>query len=117
MTKKINDTVETLFRGQLQAPVVQTTDSAIHRINHYPADRVMDFRNTYPLIVIYPVDSAIQRLNNRGQDWGKSPLNTGWAEKAANGFFYSAMESAAVIISSSCIMYRKIMIITAILCV
>ena len=68
MTKKINDTVETLFREQLQ-------------------------------------------------DWGKSPLNTGWAEKPTKGFFYSAMESAVVIISSSCIMYRKIMIITAILCV
>ena len=44
-----------------QAPVVQTLDSAIHWINHYPADSVIDFPNTYPL------DSAIQRLNNRGQ--------------------------------------------------
>ena len=34
----------------LQAPVVQTSDSAIHRINHYPADSVIDFRNTYPLV-------------------------------------------------------------------
>ena len=34
---------------RLQAPVVQTSDSAIHRINHYPADSVIDFRNTYPL--------------------------------------------------------------------
>ena len=42
------------------ALVVQTLDSAIHRINHYPGDSVIDFRNTYPL------DSAIQRLNNRG---------------------------------------------------
>ena len=32
-----------------QAPVVETSDSAIHRINHYPADSVIDFRNTYPL--------------------------------------------------------------------
>ena len=32
-----------------QARVVQTLDSAIHRINHYPADSVIDFRNTYPL--------------------------------------------------------------------
>ena len=32
-----------------QAPVVQTLDSAIHRINHYPVDSVIDFRNTYPL--------------------------------------------------------------------
>ena len=31
------------------APVVQTSDSAIHRINNYPADSVIDFRNTYPL--------------------------------------------------------------------
>ena len=31
------------------APVVQKVDSAIHRINHYPADSVIDFRNTYPL--------------------------------------------------------------------
>ena len=31
------------------APVVQTSDSAIHPINHYPADSVIDFRNTYPL--------------------------------------------------------------------
>ena len=33
----------------LQAPVVQTSDSTIHQINHYPADSVIDFRNTYPL--------------------------------------------------------------------
>ena len=31
------------------APVVQTLDSAIHRINRYPADSVIDLRNTYPL--------------------------------------------------------------------
>ena len=33
----------------LLAPVVQTSDSAIHQINHYPADSVIVFRNTYPL--------------------------------------------------------------------
>ena len=32
-----------------QAPVVQTLDSAVHQINHYPADSVIDFRNTYAL--------------------------------------------------------------------
>ena len=37
------------FISSNQAPVVQTLDSAIHRINHYPADSVIDFRNTYPL--------------------------------------------------------------------
>ena len=31
------------------APVVQTLVSAIHRINHYPADSVINFCNTYPL--------------------------------------------------------------------
>ena len=30
-----------------QAAVVQTLDSAIHCINPYPADGVIDFRNTY----------------------------------------------------------------------
>ena len=32
-----------------QARVVQTLDSAIHRINHYPVDSLIDFPNTYPL--------------------------------------------------------------------
>ena len=36
-----------VFNGQ--APVVQTLDSAVHRINHYPVGSVIDFRNTYPL--------------------------------------------------------------------
>ena len=31
------------------APVVQTLERAIHQINLYPADSVIDFRNTYPL--------------------------------------------------------------------
>ena len=35
-------------------------DNAIHRINHYPVDSAIGFRD------VYPVDSAIQRLNNRG---------------------------------------------------
>ena len=32
-----------------QAPVVQTLDSAIQRVNHYPADNAIVSRNTYPL--------------------------------------------------------------------
>ena len=50
------------------APVVQKLDSAIHRINHYPVD--LSDRETNCVIhwiVIYPVDSAIQLLNNWGQ--------------------------------------------------
>ena len=35
--------------GNALASVVQTLDSAIHRINHYPADSVISFLNTYPL--------------------------------------------------------------------
>ena len=32
-----------------QAPVVQTLDSAIHRINHYPADKYYANQLRYPL--------------------------------------------------------------------
>ena len=32
-----------------QASVVQRLDNAIHRINHYPADNMVCFVNTYPL--------------------------------------------------------------------
>ena len=52
---------------KIQAPVVQTSDSAIHRINLYPVDSAMVSILLIRWIVIYPVDSAIQRLNNRGQ--------------------------------------------------
>ena len=33
----------------LQALVVQTLDSAIHRIKIYPVDKAIGFPNTYPL--------------------------------------------------------------------
>ena len=46
--KKINDL----------APVVQTVDNAIHRINHYPLNIAIG--------ITYPVDSAIHCLNNWG---------------------------------------------------
>ena len=42
-------------------------DSAIRRINLCPLDSAIGFPNTYLLEVIYPVDNAIQRLNNQGQ--------------------------------------------------
>ena len=48
--------LENRDKDKVVAPVVQTLDSAIHRISHYPIHWI-DF---------YPVDSAIQRLNNRG---------------------------------------------------
>ena len=43
-----NTTKDTKF-GLLALTVVQTLDSAIHSINHYPADGVISFLNTYPL--------------------------------------------------------------------
>ena len=33
----------------VQAPVVQTLDNAIHRINHYPADKYYASQLRYPL--------------------------------------------------------------------
>ena len=40
---------QTFSAQSFLAPIVQTLDSAIHRINHYPADSVIGFPNTYPL--------------------------------------------------------------------
>ena len=34
---------------QVQAPVVQRVDNAIHRINHYPLDIAIGFAITYPV--------------------------------------------------------------------
>ena len=34
---------------KIQAPVVQTLDSAIHWINHYPLDNSIGFASVYPL--------------------------------------------------------------------
>ena len=45
-----------------QARVVRKVDNAMHWINHYPAESVVCFVNTYPLS-----DSVIQPLNNWGQ--------------------------------------------------
>ena len=36
-------------KPNLQPPVVQTLDSAIHRIKIYPVDNAIGFPNTYPL--------------------------------------------------------------------
>ena len=49
---------------QLQAPVVQTLDSAIHRINHYPADKnIRETNCAIQWLEIYPVDCATHLLN------------------------------------------------------
>ena len=36
-------------KSELLAPVVQTLDSAIHRIKIYPVDSAIGFPSTYPL--------------------------------------------------------------------
>ena len=36
-------------RTEDQGPVVQRLDNSIHWINHYPADSVVCFVNSYPL--------------------------------------------------------------------
>ena len=54
------------FRGRNLATVVQTLDSGIHWVNHYPLDNSIGFAGVYPLDL---VDSAIHRLNNWGLIW------------------------------------------------
>ena len=48
------------------APVVQRVDSAIHWINVYPLDNAIDFPNSYLLDIDYPLDSAIQPIEQPG---------------------------------------------------
>ena len=54
-----------------QVPAVQTLNSAIHRINHYPAhdpaDKYLGTNYAINWIEIYPSDSTIHLLNNWGQ--------------------------------------------------
>ena len=44
------------------APVVQTLDGAIHRINHYPVDRYYGNQLRYLFLVVQTLDSAIHRI-------------------------------------------------------
>ena len=37
------------IHSQIQCPVVQKVDNAIHWINHYPLNSTIGFPNTYPL--------------------------------------------------------------------
>ena len=74
MLKKTNNALvgQRSYRTNLciiLAPVVQVVDNAIHWINLHPLDSAIGFPNTYiRWIVICLVDSAIQRLNNPGQE-------------------------------------------------
>ena len=48
------------------APVVQTLDNAIHRINLYPGISIDKTNHAIQWIVIYPVDSVIQPFEQLG---------------------------------------------------
>ena len=57
------------------APVVQTGDSAIHWINHYPVDNAICLPTTYPQDKhLYPLDSAISFPNNYPMDSNLAPV-------------------------------------------
>ena len=51
MYKSRSSECNAIFPSSLphQAPVVQTLDSAIHWINHYPLDNSIGFASVYPL--------------------------------------------------------------------
>ena len=48
-----NSAIQIFVQARDQAPVVQTMDSAIRRINHYPLD------NSIGLASVYPLDSGL----------------------------------------------------------
>ena len=60
----INKVISMAFVYIILAPVVQTVDRAIHRIKIYPVDNAIIFVLLMAWIANYPVDCAIQRLNN-----------------------------------------------------
>ena len=49
MSENLSNVWPTALFDNMQPPVVQKLDSAIQRINHYPADNAIVSRNTYPL--------------------------------------------------------------------
>ena len=53
------------WQKHYQAQVVQKVDNTVHQINHYPADNLVCFVNTYMCPKgsnLYPVDSVISSL-------------------------------------------------------
>ena len=61
-----------------QAPVEQTLDSAINRINHYPVDKYLGKPSCIiHWIEMYAVDTAIQLLNNWGLSTRHQSISTG----------------------------------------
>ena len=73
-----------------QAPAVQTLNSAIHRINHYPAhdpaDKYLGTNYAIHWIDIYPMDSTIHLLNNWGTDLKRGVENDIFWSEIESGF-------------------------------
>ena len=66
---------------KVQTPVVQTLDSTTHRIS------IMEINYAIRWIEIYPMDSAIQRLNNQGHELMLSVLVAFFKLSSINNFF------------------------------
>ena len=83
-----------------QAQVVQTLDSAIHRINHYPAAKYYRTNCAIQWIVFCPVDSVIHLLNSWSQKfssvcgvgyswmWGSDTAKFAQKNPAKSAVFY-----------------------------
>ena len=73
-----------------QAPAVQTLNSAIHRINHYPAhdpaDKYLGTNCTIHWIEIYPPDSAYPPFEQLGPDLKTDVENDIFWSAVASGF-------------------------------
>ena len=62
LKKKIHNFLSALL--SYQAPVVQTLDSTIHQLNHYPAEKYQGKQHCIiGWIEIYPVDNVIHPFN------------------------------------------------------
>ena len=68
--KSICDNKNLVSRAYHQAPVVVKVDSTIPLVNHFPPDNTNVFLKFIHWIMIYPVDSPIQCLNN----WALGPF-------------------------------------------
>ena len=85
----------------LQAPVVQKVNSAIRWINLYQCITQLVSLILIRWIVIYPVDSAIQCLNNRGQGpVVRTPVSANPGLNFNPGFFFFLSKALSRIIFS-----------------
>ena len=60
-------------QGQRKTPVVQTLDSAIHWINHYPLDNSIGFASVYPLDSNLAGGQRYPSFEQLGPGWELNP--------------------------------------------